>query len=933
MKAWIGITAFLLLCSSSVTHADTNVSGMERFYNRKIAELIFDDALNLNYQDFARSIPLKPGDILTEDKLAVTVQRLSERGIFDSVVVDPAFRGDDVVLLFHLSSKTTVSKISFSGARQLQEKDLNRFVPIRPGSQYDPEKVAAAQSAIVAKYRDVGCLSAAVRAELSKSPLWPQVAITFAIDEGYQSTISALVIQGDFPEELKVAREQFIAAAVGQPATKEQVKLLRQELLLLLRREGYLQASIEVADPKINTLTGNVELTFSVLARDPVTIIFEGNDHLSPAELLSPLKMETRTVPFTPNAIGSLTAEIINLYQQYGFYYAAVTSQRLKGKSNRNVFRLAINEGPVVSVSKIIFEGNDHISNGELSRQIETKTAGVWLLRRWWRGYVTDRVLASDTDKIRDLYEVRGFGTAAVDARVARSNDSSKLTVVFSIREGDVKTLRQVNVEWNDGDGGLPAWLPVPTIAVGDPFDAEKVRAEQTQLLTTVLSKGYPNARVTISSQEEKGVLTYTIEPGPFVQVGDIKFAGNIFTHDAVIRRFVPLKRGEPWSMQKMRDIEQGLYSSGLFQTAAVNPADGALDGPIEDVVVSVVERDTGLLESELGIDTEDGLHIAGALAQKNLVGSGNSLAFSVDGFLRTGDQLLDAGTAKTVYGIPRFLGTDGELFNELFAQYSIDLVDQFSYDRFGFSSSFRYPLTEKLSTTLNYRSYRERVFDAPTDVVIGPDDQGSTFYSLMRGEVDLDRRDDVYNPRSGYHATIGGNVASGAIGSEANLYGANARLAGFLPVTRRTVWANAIEGTLVRAFGDTDVVPISRRLFLGGRSSLRGFSRNSVGPRGFEQDIVGGDTSIRLSSELQYDISEKVVGVGFIDAGQAILREQGSFTGDPLSFFSDFRYSPGIGLRYKTPIGPLSVDYGFALNREFGERFGRLNIGFGLSF
>ena len=71
-----------------------------------------------------------------------------------------------------------------------------------------------------------------------------------------------------------------------------------------------------------------------------------------------------------------------------------------------------------------------------------------------------------------------------------------------------------------------------------------------------------------------------------------------------------------------------------------------------------------------------------------------------------------------------------------------------------------------------------------------------------------------------------------------------------------------------------------------------------------------------------------------FFDLGQSYLRNKGNFMGDPLSLnASDLRFSPGIGLRYKTPIGPLSIEYGFATEREFGERFGRLNFGIGGAF
>ena len=66
----------------------------------------------------------------------------------------------------------------------------------------------------------------------------------------------------------------------------------------------------------------------------------------------------------------------------------------------------------------------------------------------------------------------------------------------------------------------------------------------------------------------------------------------------------------------------------------------------------------------------------------------------------------------------------------------------------------------------------------------------------------------------------------------------------------QRLVWANRLSGELVQPFGSTDVVPLSQRVFLGGRNSLRGFSRNSVGPRGELGNVVGGDLGLAYTTE-----------------------------------------------------------------------------------
>ena len=132
--------------------------------------------------------------------------------------------------------------------------------------------------------------------------------------------------------------------------------------------------------------------------------------------------------------------------------------------------------------------------------------------------------------------------------------------------------------------------------------------------------------------------------------------------------------------------------------------------------------------------------------------------------------------------------------------------------------------------------------------------------------------------------------------------------------------------------FEQGETVPLSQRIFLGGRNTLRGFRLSSVGPRGFENNAVGGDRSLVLNAELQFDLTENLSAAAFLDVGQAFLANRGEFTGEDTGI-EDLRYSPGLSFRYKTPIGPISLDYGIALDKKEGEDFGRFNVGIGLIF
>ncbi len=337
-------------------------------------------------------------------------------------------------------------------------------------------------------------------------------------------------------------------------------------------------------------------------------------------------------------------------------------------------------------------------------------------------------------------------------------------------------------------------------------------------------------------------------------------------------------------------------------------------------------------------LNTQDGLHLRSEYRKRELGDHNESLVAGVDGYFKTGGGVFDAGRARIQFVRPDFapdiFGEKCNFLAEGFIQNAIELIQSYSFDRIGGSLHLRAPLEQSMFYDLGATAYAERLFDVDQDVRLGANDSGSNFFSILSSELRLDRRDSELNPRRGYLSLVEGKLSSNLLTSEFDYWGLKTQHSIFKPISDRFVWANNFRVNYLSPFSDTSSIPISQRFFLGGQDSLRGFTRNVIGPRGAQGHIVGGDLSLVINTEARYDLYDDLTSVLFLDVGQAFLEKRGNLENlDSRLDLNKLRYSPGIGFRYKTPIGPLSIDYGAALDRENGERFGRLNLGLGGAF
>jgi outer membrane protein insertion porin family len=229
------------------------------------------------------------------------------------------------------------------------------------------------------------------------------------------------------------------------------------------------------------------------------------------------------------------------------------------------------------------------------------------------------------------------------------------------------------------------------------------------------------------------------------------------------------------------------------------------------------------------------------------------------------------------------------------------------------------------LKASLIYQFERVDNYNVQEGAKLSTEDEGRVRISSLTPGLILDRRSDLFNPTSGSLHGIAVKEAIPAIGSEADFTKLTLQTSWFIPLFSKVLAALSARAGISWPHGETTETPLHERFYLGGGTTIRGYTQDSVGPTGSDGTPQGGQSMLLGNAELRINPAGSFGVVLFADAGN-VWRDQSIRTGD-------LRASCGGGIRYSTPVGPLRVDYGQKIHRQPGESPGEVHFSLGHVF
>ncbi len=658
-------------------------------------------------------------------------------------------------------------------------------------------------------------------------------------------------------------------------------------------------------------------------------IQLEGNKRVKDETLTPELQMKPRTV-YTRTKVQSDVKRMLDIYRRQGRFAATVDPKVIQLDQNRVDLVYEIDEGKRTGVKRIAFVGNKHFADATLREALQTKE------ERWWRffssddNYDPDRV-TYDRELLRRFYMKRGYADfRVVSAQAELSPTQDEFFITFTVEEGERYKIGKVDVDLALPQIKKEDVFDVVQFEKGDWYNSLKVENSVQKITDLVGTKGYAfgEVRPRIERNKDKRTLdiTFDIQEGPRVFVERIDITGNVRTLDKVVRREFRLVEGDAFNSAKLRRSRQRLQDLGFFEKVEVTnvPSDDYPDRTI--VKVDVQEKSTGELSFGIGWSTNAGALFEIGIRERNLLGRGQDLLAKFS--LGQKSTKIDLSFTE-----PYFMERDVAVGFDLFHR-TTDYKKTSSYKQTDTGGALRagYRLTENLSQSVRYGLKQSKVEDVSSlasRYIIAQ--KGISTTSSVSQALLYDRRDSKLSPSDGYYVRLSNDLAG--LGGTERYLRTDVEGAYYYPLAEQ--WTLAVSGRSGYIAGIGKDIRIVDRYFMGGES-VRGFAQSGIGPRDKSTlDALGGNWMASGSAEVVFPIGLPneygIEGKLFSDVGTlGAADDNDSVTVDSSNLI---RTSVGFGVNWKSPIGPMSLDFGFPITKENYDETEVFRFNFGTRF
>ena len=602
---------------------------------------------------------------------------------------------------------------------------------------------------------------------------------------------------------------------------------------------------------------------------------------------------------------------------------------------------ISIKEGQLVKIKDI------HLS-GEFSRSADyyvqfIKKHGGSLVQR---NYYYNQGLQKGLKNLINLLKNTGY-LSAKGYLTSSQKEQNRAVIEVNLQEGPLSRIKNIVFNGNKyfSDKQLMNAIQIkPDTAL----DLDLIEQAEQRIVSKYKTAGFIEIilknRKNVTQYNEKtktAVLYFDIQENTKIKIVDIFVKKNKSTKTSFILNNIPIKKGDYLTIDKIDQAIKNLRNLGIFSSINISTKPAGEHSEDRVLIVQTTERKPRSLRLALGLNTQRTLTSRGFVefTHKNILGSGRRF-FSHLKLQSNIARYFQLSSIEPEYIEHQILASYFEPFI-LGSGFSGQIQLSNSSQIFSHSQIQGDDITNIANTTrINFLLQRKlNHFIHLNWIVAGlerrkevqynkdgcirmdsstlcsqqlPLDIGSTGLA-----INIDKRNNIIAASEGFLSRIFLEYVwpfnSSDSASKMPFIKTEIKHFDFRSIYKNWILVNSFHGGLISGLKIEDVelgFPVSRGFILGGISSLRGFDGLINGERVPDAEelpieganaLIAGSSSFYflLKSECRFPITDNLLWTVFYDGGMVGIEGK--------TFAQPYRHSAGVGLRYKTPLGPVA--------------------------
>ncbi|MEN8151785.1 MAG: BamA/TamA family outer membrane protein [Planctomycetota bacterium] len=607
-----------------------------------------------------------------------------------------------------------------------------------------------------------------------------------------------------------------------------------------------------------------------------------------------------------------------------------------------------VREGPRFFLGDVTVTGSKVADPDDLAAFVEAPTT-------WYFG-IGSRILLVDNletgaSRMAAWLRQQGYVDARVSDPITRPSfeelaertdlpEEITLDVRYKVEDGPHATLTTLGITVSGAGAHLRKGIrETSERLLGRPWTPFSTYRIQSLVTDYLAEHGYPFAAAEVESEERmtrnriEVDAQVTVVTGPVVTIGSVVIHGNRRTKDHVIRRELEFSPGSLFGTVPIRESQRNLFDLGYFRQASIELDETDLDRDVArkqeeltlDMDVGIEEGDLRRLDFSIGYGSWEGVRGSVSYTIFNVFASAYDLTTELGASQKNRRFLVRAENPWLLN--PRIRGT---------AEASAEREERptFEYTRLGFLAGLSKKFDRKHEIFTRWTFTKTDVYEVSGE--LPREFTNVTTVSSLTVGVISDTRVTKWEPRKGSYLATSLQWASGAIGSELDFLRPRAGARGYRRLFGSWILAWRAEAGWTYPLASTESMPVQERFYLGGSQTVRSFEQDDLGPRATKrrsdgtlrttEAASGGEFYSLGNVELRIPVWGALETALFFDAGNIVR-----FHDDPL--LRDYRFAVGTGLRIRTPLGPIRLDYGWNPDRRDDEDGWALHLAVGYAF